>query len=87
MPREIFPSSYECDCGHQSHFFENTIKEMKTVSRKKNKKQYLGDSEIEEHLVVFYLGEMIDIVCPKQTEEGRSSGDERKNRKRRKPGQ
>ena len=35
MPKEIFPSSYECDCGHQSHFFENTIREMKAMSRKK----------------------------------------------------
>jgi hypothetical protein len=35
MPKEIFPSSYECDCGHQSHFFENTIKEAKALSHKK----------------------------------------------------
>ena len=27
MPKEIYPSSYLCDCGHQSDFFENTIKE------------------------------------------------------------
>jgi hypothetical protein len=25
MPKEIFPSSFECDCGHQSDFFENTV--------------------------------------------------------------
>jgi hypothetical protein len=35
MPKEIFPSSYECDCGHQSHFFENTIREAKAMSHKK----------------------------------------------------
>jgi len=29
MPRELHPSSYECDCGHVSDFFESTINEMK----------------------------------------------------------
>jgi hypothetical protein len=43
MPREIVPSSYECDCGHQSHFFENTIRGMKKMSHKKRVR--LGDSE------------------------------------------
>ena len=23
MPKEIFPSSYLCDCGHRSHFFDD----------------------------------------------------------------
>jgi hypothetical protein len=64
MPKEIFPSSYECDCGHQSHFFENTIREIKALSRKK--KVRLGDSATDEHFIVFYKGEMIDIICPKQ---------------------
>jgi hypothetical protein len=36
MPKEIFPSSYECDCGHQSHFFESTVRAMKALSRKRN---------------------------------------------------
>jgi len=43
MPKEIFPSSYECDCGHQSHFFENTTRGMKAMSRKKLVR--LGDLE------------------------------------------
>jgi len=48
MPREIIPSSYECDCGHQSHFSENTVREMKEMSHKKWVR--LGDSEGEnEH--------------------------------------
>ena len=34
MPKEIFPSSFECDCGHQSDFFENTIREMRAMSQK-----------------------------------------------------
>ena len=61
--KEIYPSSYECDCGHHSDFCENTIREAKTMSFKK--RILLGDSEHEEHTIVFYKGEMIDIICPK----------------------
>jgi len=64
MPREIFPSSYECDCGHHSDFSENTIKAMKSMSQKK--KVYLADSSPEEHTIVFYKGKMVDILCPKK---------------------
>lgn len=67
MPKEIFPSSYECDCGHQSHFFENTIREAKAMSHKK--KIYLGDSEPDEHTIVFYRGQMIEILCPRRKPE------------------
>jgi hypothetical protein len=64
MARKLFPSSYECDCGHESHFFENTIKEMKQMSKKK--KVRLGDgSEKNEHTIVFYKGEAAEIECPK----------------------
>ena len=63
MPKEIFPSSYECDCGHLSHFFENTVREVKAESHRK--KVYLADSEPQEHTIVFYQGSMIDIICPK----------------------
>ena len=41
MPKEIFPSSYGCNCGHQSHFFENAIRDIKAMSHKK--KVRLGD--------------------------------------------
>jgi hypothetical protein len=64
MPKEIFPSSFECDCGHQSDFFENTVREMKAMSQKK--KVYLADSAPEEHTIVFYRGKMVEIQCPKQ---------------------
>lgn len=64
MPKEIFPSSYECDCGHESHFFENTIKAMKAMSQ--NKRVRLGDSAAEEHTIVFHKGEMVEIRCPKR---------------------
>src|SRR2546428_5009782 len=64
MPKEIFPSSFACDCGHQSDFFENTVREMKAMSQKK--KVYLADSAPEEHTIVFYRGKMVEIQCPKQ---------------------
>jgi len=64
MPQELFPSSYLCDCGHRSDFFENTIREAKRESHKKM--VYLVDSEPEEHTIVFARGEMITIICPKQ---------------------
>jgi hypothetical protein len=63
MPKEIFPSSYLCDCGHQSDFFENTIREAKRMSRKK--KIHLHDSAKEEHVIVFLKGKFVDIICPK----------------------
>jgi hypothetical protein len=64
MPKEIFPSSFECDCSHQSHFFESTIKEMKAMSL--NKKVRLCDGEPDKHTVVFYRGKMVEILCPKK---------------------
>jgi hypothetical protein len=72
MPKEIYPSSYLCDCGHQSDFSENTIREIKAMSLKK--KMYLGDADPQEHTIVFYKGEMIDVICPNRQpddEEGR----------------
>src|SRR5215472_13611871 len=66
MPKEIFPSSFECDCGHQSDFFENTIREAKAMSQRK--KVYLADSAPEEHTIVFYRGKMVEIQCPKQAQ-------------------
>jgi hypothetical protein len=64
MPKELFPSSYLCDCGHQSDFFENTIREAKAMSQRK--KVYLADSAPEEHTIVFYRGKLVEIQCPKQ---------------------
>ena len=62
MPKEIYPSSYECDCGHESDFSENTIREAKAKSHRK--KIFLGDSATDEHIIVFHKGKMIDILCP-----------------------
>jgi hypothetical protein len=60
--KEIFPSSFECDCGHVSHFFERTIRELKAMSQKK--KIRLGDSESPEHYISFHRGELLEIICP-----------------------
>jgi hypothetical protein len=35
MPKEIFPSSFECDCGHQSDFAERIVRDMRAMSQKK----------------------------------------------------
>ena len=62
MAREIYPSSYECDCGHQSHFAERTIREMKADSHRRPER--IADSEPDEHMIVFHRGKMVEIICP-----------------------
>lgn len=64
MAREIYPSSYECDCGHESEFSEGTIREMKRMSRRKRVR--LGD--YDNHTIVFYEGEVLQIICPNNKE-------------------
>ncbi len=69
MPKEIFFSSYLCDCGHQIDFSENTVNELKYKS--KRKRQWLietCDDPAREHVVIFDGGEMVDILC---SDEGR----------------
>ena len=60
MAIELFPSSFRCDCGKELHFFENTIRDMKKMSKKKRVR--LGE---EKHTIVFYEDEAIEILCPK----------------------
>jgi hypothetical protein len=81
MPKEIFPSSFECDCGHQSHFSERTVRELKAMSQKK--KVYLGDAAPEEHTIVFSRGKMVEIQCPQQSQshETKQSGPKSKSSK------
>ncbi len=62
MATEIFPSSFRCNCGHESDFFENTVTEMEEMSKKK--RVYLADDADNEHTVVFYKGKAIEILCP-----------------------
>ena len=66
MARRIFPSSFACDCGHQSHFFENTVREIEAyTSRHCRKPGHLLDSEPEEHAIVFENGRATAVNCPK----------------------
>ncbi|MDL1964592.1 MAG: hypothetical protein LWW98_09745 [Deltaproteobacteria bacterium] len=60
MAIELFPSSFRCDCGQELDFFENTIRDMKKMSKKKRVR--LAE---EKHTIVFYKGEAIEILCPK----------------------
>jgi bisphosphoglycerate-independent phosphoglycerate mutase (AlkP superfamily) len=62
MAKEIFPSSYKCDCGYECHFFESTIEEMKKMSEKKQVR--LCDSEDAEHTIVFVRGKAKELLCP-----------------------
>ena len=66
MPKEILFSSYECNCGHQSHFSENTVREAKEMSHKR--KVHLGDAATQEHIIVFDQGTMVEILCPKKNQ-------------------
>jgi hypothetical protein len=65
MPKEIEPSSYQCDCGYVAHFFENTVNEIKERSR--TGRQWLSDGTgTEKHIVVFEGGRMTTMLCPKE---------------------
>ncbi len=61
MGKVIFPSSFKCDCGHESHFFEKTVWEMEEISKKK-RVRLGGDGG---HTIVFHKGKAIEIICPK----------------------
>ena len=60
MAKYIYPSSFECDCKFSAHFFENSIKEMKRMSTKKE--ITVGE---EDHKIIFYKGNAIKMICPK----------------------
>lgn len=63
MPREIYPSSYFCDCGYRWEFSESTIKEIKAASMKR-KQALIGDDGLHE--VIFDRGEMMAVYCPEE---------------------
>ena len=79
MPKEIFPSSFQCDCGHRSDFAERIVRDLRAMSQQK--KVYLADSATEEHTIVFYRGKLLEIQCPKQTQ----SHETKKSPRKRKP--
>ena len=49
MAAELYPSSFRCDCGKELDFFENTIRDMKKMSKKNRVR--LGE---DKHTIVFY---------------------------------
>lgn len=61
MAKELFPSSFECNCGNESHFCENTVRDMKRMSKKKRVR--LGDDY--KHTIVFHKEKAVEIICPK----------------------
>jgi hypothetical protein len=44
MAREAGVGDFECDCGHHSSFFENTIREMAALSLKRGREVRLGSA-------------------------------------------
>ncbi len=65
MARHLIPSSFECDCGHQSHFFERTVSEMEADSRRTRKPVRLLDADSDEHAIEFRNGRATAVICPK----------------------
>ena len=66
MPKPIDISSFECDCGHQSHFSEGAIWSMREMSRRRGGREVgLGSSERPEHGIIFSGGTVVAIDCPK----------------------
>ena len=66
MALRHIPSSFECDCGHMSHFFENTVREAERLSERRHKPVLLSDSEPEEHTVEFQKGKAVAVLCPER---------------------
>jgi len=63
MAVHLYPSSYRCDCGHESHFTEGTVREMRQKSQRK--RQLLEDSEADQHLIEFEHGQAVAVICPR----------------------
>jgi len=59
--KEVLPSSYQCGCGHEEHFLESTITEMKQMSMRKSVR-LCGE---QGHEIVFRRGKAVEIICPK----------------------
>ena len=70
MAKEIYPSSYVCDCGQESHHFERTIRDLKKMSLKEPQVLIADDGE---HEIIFEDGEMVAIWCPKTEREMEAS--------------
>ena len=65
MPKEIGPSSYECDCGYVAQFSDNAVRDLK--QRSLLKRQWLSaGGEAGRHIVVFEGGRMTMMLCSKE---------------------
>ncbi len=63
MAIHLYPSSYRCDCGHESHFTERTVREMRQLSQRR--RQLLTDSEKDKHSIEFEGGQAVAVICPR----------------------
>ena len=64
MAKRVVPSSFLCNCGHQSDFSEGVIREMESLSRRKP--QSIRDDSVESpHVIEFRDGEPVTMKCPK----------------------
>lgn len=61
MATFIFPSSYRCDCGHELHFAERTIREIAAMSQ--HKPERIGEGH-DPHMVEFVEGRAGAVICP-----------------------
>ena len=61
MAKQLYPSSFKCDCGNESDFSESTVSEMEKMS--KRTKTHLADDY--KHTIVFDKGSAVEIICPK----------------------
>ena len=64
MAHRIIPSSFERDCGHQTHFGESSIREMEEESRREKRPIKIIDSEDDRHAIEFFKGEGTIVICP-----------------------
>ncbi len=63
MAQFLYPSSFECDCGHQAEFCESTITHMESESRRRKNIVRLIDSD-ERHHIEFERGKPTAVACP-----------------------
>ncbi len=59
----LFPSSYRCDCGHESDFSERVVREMNAMSLRKP--AGIRDSEPDSHCIEFAAGRAVAVICPR----------------------
>jgi hypothetical protein len=66
MPKEIYPSSFICGCGHENRQVEKMIREMKRMSLRKRQVLTAND---REHRIILEHGRFVAMFCPKENKE------------------